>query len=221
MDDYLKTKDIAGSLRADSHNLYSRCGSYYDKDTNEMIRNTKVGTFKCCINTCGDYLRYCDSLATNKLEKDKCLRYFEDCQEICKNSELWVTNKMEECIKNSECFDNYTTDQDCLTRNKQDLLKCCNEKCPQEEIENCDEYCTYLFDFYEQDCDNKNVDKINYITQDNLIYENLSDPSKVIFVDNVENNKDKTIIVIITYILMTILFFSFLIFCFQKKIKMN
>lgn len=151
---------------------FSPCTIVWDEKEGKYIDATKDDIYKCCKKRCNDYekdcLRVCKSgYPLIKVPGDcqhSCGILTDVCNRVCETGRFDYSNRyFDECMNKSGCIENDTISEDCIIKNKKDIIDCCKKSCPKKKDINCDDYCNTSFEIHL--ARSKNRPKIENINQ--------------------------------------------------------
>lgn len=163
------------SLQNQRYNLrsgpFGLCTGYWDENERIYKGANRTQELDCCLSNCKPFIEECKTTC-QKIDSDyikgTCEQTCEDiknnCEDNCKlSSENWgVNNPIFNSIGKYGCGDGYykPIDNNCIRKNKKDILLECKKSCiPTNDI-NCDEHCEYSYNLIY-----KSEDKTTFLSQ--------------------------------------------------------
>lgn len=139
--------------------LYQNCSVYLDKDTNTLRYSDRDKIFKCCLN---NYTKANES-CINKCNADlnKSTIEYAKCKELCEaKKNKWIEScstirirKEHEDIfmikaKKANCWNSNLNilDNNCLIKNKKEIIYECTQDCETTANTNCNNFCNTSYD---------------------------------------------------------------------------
>jgi hypothetical protein len=140
--------------------MFTSCKKYYDKDTDKMKNATVSEVFNCCLDKCKPTVDFCKKFCNIKTKEhvspisvciNKCNIHHKFCLDNCELSSKYtlpMQNLYQKCLnKLCDNDDDYTK---CIKNNKYQLRKCCMKDCTPSRNLNCNKYCNFFQDFFNQ-----------------------------------------------------------------------
>jgi hypothetical protein len=165
--------------------LFTLCSGKWDVKKNKFIKNNSTDKGKCCLETCVSNIeecgKICSSIDMSDVEKYKsCIEVCEVqlknvCEDNCRlidTTNRGFNNPIYIGTTDSRCGDGYfkKIDKDCLKKNKDNIIKVCNNNCNTTQDMDCQVHCNYSYDklenpeldiLYRKYPDRKKVDKVD------------------------------------------------------------
>ena len=130
-------------------NIFSICESTWNSESGNFYEMNKTDEIRCCFDRCNKPVKNCKSFCENTFKKNEdkksclitCSKQKVLCEDNCKAYVEWDDNPFVECVKNSECINNFIFNTECVKKNRKELVECCKNSCTQTNDYNCDELC--------------------------------------------------------------------------------
>ena len=196
-------------------NLFFPCSVKWDDKDKEFKQSTLSEIDKCCIDNCIEPSKLCNDNCikqhiTHRQQLD-CLSSCNAKTTLCKTNCSLISSLYsgyDSCAKESGCKHTHGPffDKDCIKKNKDMIINCCEENCLPFNNTDCKTYCEWRQHSLENIAEDSNFNK-NIVNTVNK----LSDTK-------IKNNRYKRIIISIIIISLSSIPIIFLISYIFKKI---
>lgn len=122
---------------------FSPCSIKWNDKTNSFEKNTLEEVYECCHHNCDKFLKICKD--KHKCKSDNECISCDTIQDICSKN-CFTPLQTDEYDHIINCIYNYCNPNDieCMKKEKEKLLECCNARCVNTDAINCDKYCNLL-----------------------------------------------------------------------------
>lgn len=131
---------------------YGLCSTVLDNGKYRQANETEV--IQCCLETSKDTAKQCLDECKNLSEYDyancrtNCARIILAAENTCalSNPKIWRGNSpIIDCVTNFGCGTYPDYDVDCIRKNKDALIRCCNKDCIPSSTVSCTDHCTMKY----------------------------------------------------------------------------
>lgn len=136
---------------------FAPCSVSWDETQNKFRKNNRDEVYLCCDRKCDKYRMECDKFCHEKHNEaikgtlDDCLFSCKVmgnvCDKMCQSARFtWNQKYFDNCLQDAGCLRNEYLNNQCLIDKKDDLLRCCLQKCRPEKDLNCEQHCGISYD---------------------------------------------------------------------------
>jgi hypothetical protein len=196
---------------------FGLCSGYWDKNDEVFRQATPTEKGECCINVCRPFVKKCRELCHKSTTLDilkscniKCDKMEDICEDNCQlSSKLWgKNNPVYKASDEFGCGNSFETpiNKECVIKNRNEILRECNNKCASTGITDCHEHCEYSYGLISEETKNP-LD----------IGKNLETSQNLKDLQNVKSTYNDSLYVLYSFALAIILFGFYIIFTLHKK----
>lgn len=149
------------SYQLPEEKLSPYCRGFWDDKNKKFFDTNSMDVINCCMESCKDHIEYCfnqcgQKYGPNGTESDfwhntrcnkQCDELIDNCESGCMEIYSDGLKIISKCAKEKNCGNFPLFSPECLHKNKDDIINCCNKNCVANQSTDCSHnFCDDFFD---------------------------------------------------------------------------
>jgi hypothetical protein len=146
---------------APSYGLSGLCSVTWDSEMQSYQRSDATEEMQCCLSECTEPVKFCNNYCHSMHDPStedhaKCTRACAYQKYICSSAcslmnKVWYKdNYLKTCAFGAGCIKDSWPVKECLQKNKQQIIRCCQNACIPTRDVGCSSFCDYAYELMEE-----------------------------------------------------------------------